>query len=151
MKNSIFSDIIARKRPACFLHEDDVCVVIMDIFPINTGHALVIPKRQVQFLHQLSAEERSHLFAVTNRVADAQQASGLPWDGANILVNDGTAAGQHIAHVHIHVVPRVQGDGFSVIGKFLMRVVNFFGRAVDYNALEQIASRIRPIVAESKE
>jgi diadenosine tetraphosphate (Ap4A) HIT family hydrolase len=83
--------------------------VIRDGFPISPGHTLVIPKRHVASFFELTAEERSGLLALLDE-AKADLDREFSPQGYNIGVNDGKAAGQTIAHVHIHLIPRFAGD-----------------------------------------
>ena len=83
--------------------------VIRDGFPISPGHTLIIPKRHVASFFELTAEERSGLLALLDE-AKADLDREFSPQGYNIGVNDGKAAGQTIAHVHIHLIPRFAGD-----------------------------------------
>jgi len=83
--------------------------VIRDGFPISPGHTLVIPKRHVASFFELTAEERSGLLALLEEAKEDLDREFSP-QGYNIGVNDGKAAGQTIAHVHIHLIPRFAGD-----------------------------------------
>lgn len=83
------------------------CAVLADRFPVAPGHALVVPVRHVGRLVELEESERLELMsAVFDRVALMQQGC----DALTVGVNDGLAAGQTIAHVHVHVIPRWDGD-----------------------------------------
>jgi len=86
----------------------------MDIQPINAGHLLVVPNRHAAFLADLDEETAGHLFRVAQRIAAALHRSGVRCEGATLFVADGEAAGQDVFHVHVHVIPRFQGDGFGV-------------------------------------
>lgn len=138
-----FCQITAGELPASIIHEDDVCVAFMDIYPARPGHVLVIPRQHAVFLHELSPEHQRHLFMIGCRVLKAQQAAGLPWQGANVMVNDGPASGQHVPHVHLHLLPRTKGDKLSILLSFIGRMVNVFGRAAPRSRLDDIAERLR--------
>ena len=83
--------------------------VIRDGFPISPGHTLIIPKRHVASFFELTPEERADLLELLD-AAKADLDQEFSPDGYNIGVNDGAAAGQTIAHVHIHLIPRFAGD-----------------------------------------
>jgi diadenosine tetraphosphate (Ap4A) HIT family hydrolase len=83
--------------------------VIRDGFPISPGHTLVIPKRHVASFFELTTEERADLLALLDE-AKADLDREFSPQGYNIGINDGTAAGQTIGHVHIHLIPRFAGD-----------------------------------------
>jgi len=106
------------KTPPCpFCAPDETRVVfrgkhvfaLWDGFPVSTGHALVVPYRHVPSWFDASTEERAELFesidAVRERIEQLQ-----PADGFNIGINVGAAAGQTIHHLHLHVIPRRNGD-----------------------------------------
>ena len=128
--------------PASVVYEDEKCLVFMDIFPIKAGHTLVIPKAHGAFLHELDDTLREHLFKVANAILLAQRAAGITLDGANLLVNDGKAANQHVPHVHIHILPREHGDIVKVAWTFLTRMLNFFGKDKKRAKLDRLARSI---------
>lgn len=112
MAECVFCDIIAGNIPAAKLIETDKVLSFLDISPVNPGHALVVPKRHVASLLDLTQDELHVAIFIAKRVAGAVlEATGSP--AFNILQNDGTAAGQIIDHVHLHVIPRSPDDGFS--------------------------------------
>lgn len=82
---------------------------IYDKYPVNPGHALIIPKRVVANYYDLTEKEQQACWNVANQVKSILQHQYNP-DGYNIGVNVGEAAGQTISHVHIHVIPRYQHD-----------------------------------------
>jgi len=139
----IFCSIIAGTDPSVLVYEDDICIAIMDIFPIREGHVLVIPKEHAALIHELSEQTRNHLFSVANRINKAQRNCGLPCDALNIIVNDGKAANQHVPHVHIHLLPRKKGDLSKVALSFFTRMLNYFGQESRRKRLEIIADKIK--------
>ena len=84
-------------------------VAIWDAFPVSPGHALVISRRHVADLFELSADEQAALWALLPAVKAALDARHLP-AAYNVGVNVGAAAGQTVGHVHVHVIPRYEGD-----------------------------------------
>ena len=84
-------------------------VVIRDGFPISPGHTLIIPRRHVGSFFDIDANERDALFALLDEAKRRLDKEFKP-DGYNIGINDGPSAGQTIAHLHIHLIPRYQGD-----------------------------------------
>jgi diadenosine tetraphosphate (Ap4A) HIT family hydrolase len=79
------------------------------LFPVNPGHALIIPKRHVANYFALNAAEQSACTALLQRV-QAILAERYKPDGYNVGINVGEAAGQTVPHVHIHLIPRYGGD-----------------------------------------
>lgn len=82
---------------------------IYDKFPVNEGHALIIPKRHVSNYFELTIEEQKTCFQLVNKVKEIITRKFNP-DGFNIGINVGEFAGQTVNHVHIHLIPRYKGD-----------------------------------------
>lgn len=109
---NIFAKILRGEIPSHRLYEDDRCVVILDIFPVNLGHLLVIPKVPAVIVTELDEALVAHLMAVGARVSKALR-KAVPCEGVNFWISDGATAGQEVPHVHLHVIPRFSGDGFG--------------------------------------
>jgi histidine triad (HIT) family protein len=145
----IFCSIVEGKTPSVMLVRDDTCTAFLDIHPLSRGHALVVPNVHAAFLTDLRIDVRQHLFAVAASVLAAQRRCGLSAEGANLLLNDGTAANQHIPHVHIHVLPRAPRDGALLVARIAGRVFNVFGRGAPWREMEATAALIRPFIEPS--
>jgi diadenosine tetraphosphate (Ap4A) HIT family hydrolase len=89
--------------------ESALAYSILDKYPVNPGHALIIPKRHVSDYFELSFKEQSSCFFLANEVKKRLQVQFNP-DGFNIGINIGEKAGQTVSHVHIHLIPRYPGD-----------------------------------------
>jgi histidine triad (HIT) family protein len=147
-RSCVFCEIANGRQPASIVHEDETCIAFMDLYPVRPGHVLVIPRQHAVFLHELPTQTQRHLFTIGCRVLDAQRACGLPWDGANVMVNDGAASGQHVPHVHLHLIPRTRGDMLRAIASFLSRSGNVLGRVDRRERLQALAERLRPHMQE---
>jgi diadenosine tetraphosphate (Ap4A) HIT family hydrolase len=90
-------------------------VVIRDGFPVSPGHTLIVSRRHVGSFFDMTAEERESLLHL---IVEAQKllATELCPDGWNIGINDGAAAGQTVAHLHVHLIPRYVGDSHDPRG-----------------------------------
>jgi histidine triad (HIT) family protein len=110
-----FCDLVAGRTPASVLFADQIALAVMDISPLNPGHVLVIPKHHAPQLSDLDEPTAARLFAIALRAQSALRRSGLRCDAVNLFLADGEAAGQEVPHVHMHVVPRYEGDGFRVV------------------------------------
>ncbi len=84
-------------------------VLVRDGFPVSPGHSLVIPHRHVGSFFELLDAERNDLLTLLDQAKQTLDELHQP-DGYNIGINDGVAAGQTVAHLHIHLIPRYQGD-----------------------------------------
>jgi diadenosine tetraphosphate (Ap4A) HIT family hydrolase len=113
MTGCVFCGIVAGGEPASFVYRDEHVCAFLDIRPVNRGHLLVIPNAHATYLADMASASGTAMFAVAHRLAARLYASGLPCDGVNLLLADGVAAGQEVFHVHLHVIPRVKGDGFG--------------------------------------
>jgi diadenosine tetraphosphate (Ap4A) HIT family hydrolase len=115
MTDCVFCEIIAGTSPASVVHADDDVVAFMDILPVNPGHILVIPRTHATYLEDLPPATVGPLMTVAHRIALAIHKSPLRADGLNLFLADGEAAGQEVFHVHLHVIPRLVGDGLSLL------------------------------------
>jgi diadenosine tetraphosphate (Ap4A) HIT family hydrolase len=114
-----FCEIIAGRLPSSDLYRDDRVAVFLDLRPITTGHLLVVPCSHASGLADLPEKTGEAMFATAQRMAAALRGSGVRCDGINFFLADGAAAGQEVAHVHLHVLPRFAGDGFTLSASFL--------------------------------
>jgi len=112
-EDCIFCKIITKQVPGEIFYEDDNVVAFMDAFPTIEGHSIVIPKKHTESL-RTSQREILQVAEVLPRLAKAV-VEGVGATGINILCNDGSAAGQVIPHVHFHLIPRHENDGFRFL------------------------------------
>src|SRR5262245_58016232 len=89
--------------------QTDAAIAFLDAFPISEGHTLVVPKRHVMELFLLPEAEICEVWSAVSKVRNGLKRKYFP-DGFTIGVNEGKAAGQTIAHAHVHVIPRRAGD-----------------------------------------
>ena len=108
--NCIFCKMVAGEIPVTKVYEDEIVLAFLDIGPISDGHALVIPKRHFEKLHDCPPELLGEVASRLGRIAGAV-AAAMESDGYNLLCNNGRAAGQLIEHLHFHIIPRKDGDG----------------------------------------
>lgn len=112
MENCIFCKILAKEIPATVVYEDDLVFAFMDIRPVTKGHLLVIPKRHSQLITQMTDEEGARLFQVAMKInAALRKLPGV--QDISLHISDGPAAQQEVPHVHLHIIPRYEGDGFG--------------------------------------
>jgi diadenosine tetraphosphate (Ap4A) HIT family hydrolase len=91
------------------IQESGFAVVIRDGFPVSPGHTLIIPKRHVESFFDVTDAERTDLMSLLAAARDDLDREFRP-AGYNIGINDGAAAGQTMPHLHIHLIPRYDGD-----------------------------------------
>lgn len=109
----IFCKIIAGNAPAHKIYEDEQVVAFLDVKPINPGHALVATKEHYPNIYETPDEVIKDLAVVTKNIAIAVK-KAVNADGTNFHVNNDPAAGQVVFHTHIHVIPRYEGDGYTL-------------------------------------
>jgi diadenosine tetraphosphate (Ap4A) HIT family hydrolase len=91
------------------LAESRQSVGFLDSFPVAKGHALIVPRRHVVTIWEMTPEEYADAFALVREIKDLLQKQFDP-QGFNVGVNCGEAAGQSVWHAHIHIIPRYTGD-----------------------------------------
>jgi len=96
---TVFASIIAGEIPARFVYRDERCVSFMDVRPLARGHALVVPREEIDHWTDLDVGLASHLMAVAHRVGNAQMELLRPARIGLVI------AGFEVPHVHVHVVP----------------------------------------------
>ena len=114
--NCVFCAIVSGAAPASVVHEDEHLIAFCDLMPVNRGHLLIAPKRHATDLAELPAETGALMFPLAQQLAARIRRSPLPVDGINLVLADGRAAGQTVFHVHLHVIPRLNRDGFALHG-----------------------------------
>jgi diadenosine tetraphosphate (Ap4A) HIT family hydrolase len=110
----VHSDL-SQHCPFCTLPADrivasnNLALMIRDGFPVSPGHTLVIPKRHVGSFFEASVAKRDAMLTLLDH-ARTEIVAALSPDGFNIGINDGAAAGQTVPHLHLHLIPRFNGD-----------------------------------------
>ena len=117
----VFCEIVAGNAPAIRIYEDDDYLAILDIRPFTRGHTLVVPKQHTADLVDTPPQTCADLVSIGRRIARAARESELRADGNNVVINDGRAAFQSVPHIHLHVVPRRDGDKLSFAKGLLVR------------------------------
>ena len=114
MADCLLCRLVAGEEEVSLVHEDEETSVFMDIQPVVRGHMLVVPRAHAAYLTDLDPEDGAAVFRAGQLAAAALRASSLRCEGVNLFLADGEAAGQEIFHVHLHVIPRYEGDGFGL-------------------------------------
>lgn len=110
----IFCRIVAGEVKAELVAREPGTVAFLDVSPLADGHVLVVPEVHVARVEDLEEEAAAALFrAVTRLAGPVRIAVGAA--GTTIGINDGDATGQTVPHVHVHIVPRWEGDGASSV------------------------------------
>ena len=129
---SIFSKIVSGEIPCFKLYEDDHCLAFMDIRPVSPGHSLVISKNEYPTIEDLPDEVMASLGLAVKKVGKAVKAT-LNCPAYNLIVNNGSAAGQEVPHLHFHVIPRFDDDGLKL---------SWPSKRGDMEAIKSVAEKI---------
>jgi histidine triad (HIT) family protein len=142
---NVFREIIAGRSESSTIYRDARVIAIMDIQPVNPGHVLVIPLQPARFLSELDDTTAAHLFKVARWISLAIRHTDVLCEGVNLFLADGASAGQEVPHVHLHVFPRYQGDGFG-----LKLPERYFASLPKRSELDAVAAKIQRTLANLK-
>jgi histidine triad (HIT) family protein len=106
----VFCRIVAGTAESSIAYGDTLTLAFMDVRAFHPGHTLVVPRRHLADIFGVDSETGAALMATVAIVARAVRDVLRP-EGLSIWQSNGTAAGQEVPHLHIHVVPRFAGDG----------------------------------------
>jgi histidine triad (HIT) family protein len=107
--NNVFAKMLRGEIPSHKIYEDEDTLAFLDIMPRSEGHALVITKDKARDLFDVSPEALVKLMEVVQKLAPViQDAVGA--DGVLIAQFNGAAAGQTVFHLHVHIIPRKEGE-----------------------------------------
>jgi histidine triad (HIT) family protein len=107
--NNIFAKILRGEIPSHKIYEDDRTLAFLDVMPRTPGHVLVVPKVEATGLLDIPPDDLNHLMATVRKLAPlVVEAMGA--DGFLIQQFNGEAAGQTVFHIHMHVIPRKDGE-----------------------------------------
>ena len=111
----VFCRVIAGQERASFVYRDDLCSAFLDIRPVTPGHVLIVPTSHAASVAELDDESLAAMMRAAKKVDRALRESTVACEGVTILLADGIAAGQKVLHVHLHLFPRYQNDGFGFV------------------------------------
>ncbi len=113
--SSVFSKIIARELPADIVYEDDLVIAFRDIAPLAPVHVLIVPKKEIPTVNDVSAADEAALGRMFLAAAKIAEAEGIAADGYRLIVNTNTHGGQEVFHLHLHLL------GGRALGPMLAR------------------------------
>lgn len=135
-RDCVFCAVLAGRSPASLVYQDDEVAAFLDLFPVHPGHTLVVTRTHVVDLASCAPSLAGRLLAVSAELAPAiVRATGAA--GFNVWTANGRAAGQDIFHLHLHILPRHQGDTFG------LRFPRGYPREASRAELDSMAGRIR--------
>ena len=132
MSSCIFCDMISGKCPYYEIYHDSNIIAILDKYPIDKGHSLVITKKPYEKLTDMSNQEVAELFSKIPKIANAI-IKATNADAFSIAQNNGKAAKQIIPHVHVHIIPRYNDTGTLWLKRKILKD----------NELDELAQKIQ--------
>jgi len=111
-EQTIFAKIIAGDIPHHKIYEDESTFAFLDAEPVNPGHTLVVPKEPYQNMYEIPQNAFTEVMKTVHQLAPKIK-NGVSADGINIGINNGSAAGQEVMHLHVHIMPRFNDDDFQ--------------------------------------
>ena len=135
----IFCEIVLGKSPCFKLLEDETTLAIMDIFPANDGHCLVLTREHYPTLFDIADEAFAAVSRSVSRVARAVNQALSP-AGLNLVQANGRGANQTVDHFHVHILPRKLGDRLPL---------NWGAKPGDHATIAALAEKIRAGLAST--
>jgi histidine triad (HIT) family protein len=132
-ESCIFCKIARKQASASIIYEDETIIAFLDIRPLNLGHSLVIPKGHYIDIFDTPEKDLCNVHGVSKRIAPAIK-NATNADGISIIQQTGKAAGQDIFHLHVHVVPRFEGQKMPSFNDL---------KPVERGKLNEMAEKIR--------
>ena len=102
--SSIFTKIIKREIPAAIVYEDDECIAFRDIDPKAPVHILLVPKKEIPSLAQVTGNDKTLLGHLMVKASEIAKAEGISDSGYRVVVNTNKEGGQEVYHVHMHIL-----------------------------------------------
>ena len=110
MPDCVFCKIVAGQIPAKVVRQNARAMAFLDAFPLASGHTLVVPKSHSAKVQDMEKEDAVAVFALVHEITSAVE-SAAGTSASTIAIHNGSEAGQEVPHVHVHIIPRRQGDG----------------------------------------
>ncbi len=133
----VFCKIVSKELPSSVVYEDEKYIAFLDNSPFSEGHTLVCPKSHGETVWDMTESEIGGLFALASRISRAV-VSAVDADGFRFVQNNGEAANQVVAHVHVHTIPVKLEDK----GKWMDR------KRLSREEMSKIASSIKEYLAK---
>ncbi|MDO8585257.1 MAG: HIT family protein [bacterium] len=132
--NCLFCNIATKEISARIVYEDDATLAFLDIHPRTMGHTVIIPKTHTENIVMAPEALITPTFLTVKKITVMLQHTLSP-KGFTIGINHGRISGQAVDHLHVHVIPRYEGDG----GGSIHSVVNYSSLL----SLDEVAAKIK--------
>ena len=138
-QSCIFCQIAKGNVESKKIYEDEKLLAVLDIYPSNPGHILIMPKEHYSLMMQMPDSDIGHMFSVIKKLSNVIL-KGLDVNGTNIYIANGAAAGQKAPHFMVHLIPRKENDGLNFA---------LASGKQDEEALDKLRSSLVPIVKDT--
>jgi len=127
MKDCQFCKLVDKEDVASSIYEDEKVMAFLDIKPVNEGHTLVIPKIHYENIYEIPDDEIAHLYTIVKKIAMAVK-KGVNAEGISVTQHNERAALQRVFHLHVHVIPRHEGDKLAMRARHVVQDLNEMSR-----------------------
>lgn len=128
----LFCELAAGRGEVSLVVQDDLVLALMDAYPVAPGHVLVLPRRHVERVADLTEDEGVALWRVAQELCGRVRGSLAP--AVNLHLSDGAEADQEVPHVHLHVIPRHAEDRVRI---------GLPGTQASRDELDEVAEQLR--------
>ena len=135
-RQCVFCMIASKQIDSMVVYEDNENIAVMDINPAGVGHVIVIPKKHVAYYWAAGNSLDNVVRSLAASIVNSVNAEGI-----NIMIANGAAAGQNVAHLGVHLIPRFKGDGINL---------NLKTKMIKKEDMEKIANEIRKRLSFSR-
>lgn len=138
-KKCIFCNIIKGKIPSNKIYEDDNFIVILDVYPANEGHMLILPKEHIMIYQQMPAKLIKESAKII-KAASHSLLKTLKVEGVNVIIASGSLAGQKSLHTIIHIIPRYKDDN----------IIHLKRKVIDEKEIQKLTDSFKTIIDKNK-
>ncbi len=136
----VFCEIAAGSQPSRVVYTDASVVSFLSHAPDNPGHLLVVPVKHARYYTDISDSTLANMTRVAKYLINVVKTTDIKADGFKLMLNSGEAAGQHIKHAHLHIIPRYKGE--------VLNTTQIISPAAELDAM---AEKIRKAMADFKQ
>ena len=109
-KGCVFCDIAGGMQASRLVYKDSLVISFLSHAPDNPGHLLVIPIKHARYFTEIPDPTLADMMRVAKYLIKVVQSTDIKAEGFQLLLNSGEAAGQHVKHTHLHIIPRYKGE-----------------------------------------
>lgn len=117
MENCVFCKIVSGEFSSRKIYEDENTLAFLDVAKDVDGHILVVPKKHVKNLLDCDEKTLKEVMLTVKKVSN-HLVQNCGYDGVNLINCSDESAGQSVPHLHVHIIPRKNGDGLEVFPRF---------------------------------